>query len=66
MLKLNMGRSTTRQSPCTTWEIQQRPSEGALISFSEKETVSALFSQPRAFVSFGGTKERGSRLRLIS
>ncbi len=31
--------------------------EGALISFSVMETVLALFSQPRAFVSFVGTKE---------
>lgn len=34
------------------------PFEGALISFSVMETVLALFSQPGAFVSFGGPKER--------
>jgi len=38
-----MGCSTSRQSPGTTWDIDQRPSEGALISFvGTKERGSSL------------------------
>jgi hypothetical protein len=37
-----------------------KPMNGALISFSGMESDSAHFSQPGAFVSFVGTKERGN------
>ncbi|MFP8490317.1 hypothetical protein ACKGJO_14645 [Gracilimonas sp. Q87] len=59
MLKLSIGCLTTRQSSCTTWDVDQRPIDGALISFSGMESFLGLFSQPGAFVSFGGPKERG-------
>ena len=61
--------SPIRDLPEEAWDIDQRPSEGALISFSAMESFLDLFPQPVPRirdVSFVGTKEREGALQAGS